>query len=101
MSAFHPFLTSASAGTTPLQKRFGLRLPFEVCIMICQRVHCLTAASGEKLQLLGSIFKRLWCIDEAAPFARLIKGIDDAVIRQRCHSRIVRLHRMLERDYAR
>jgi hypothetical protein len=55
---------------------------------------------AEKVQLLSSIFERLWHLDEARPFAKFIEGIDDAIIQHRCRSRIARLHRMLERDYA-
>jgi hypothetical protein len=53
----------------------------------------------DKLQLLGSLLDRLWRVDEAAPFARLLRRIDDALVQHRFRRRIVRLHGMLERNY--
>jgi hypothetical protein len=55
--------------------------------------------SNDRLQLLRSLFQGLWRVDEAPSFGRLLRRIDDAVIQYRSHMRIMRLNRMLERDY--
>jgi hypothetical protein len=54
----------------------------------------------DKLALMGSMFQHLWRVDETPLFGRLLKVIDDAIWQHRCHTRIVRLHRMLERRYS-
>jgi hypothetical protein len=68
--------------------------------MSCERVDGAVRVTTEKVQLLSSIFERLWRLDEGRRFARLVEGIDDAVIQHRCRSRVARLHRILERNYA-
>ena len=56
--------------------------------------------TNEKLQLLGPAFRRVWPVDEDGGFSRFLRRIDDALIQNRSHSRIARLDRMLERNYA-
>lgn len=68
--------------------------------MISERVAGPDQVIAEKVELLSSVFERLWHLDEARPFTKFIEGIDDAIVQHRCSSRIARLHRMLERDYA-
>jgi hypothetical protein len=53
-----------------------------------------------KLQLLSSVFERMWRVDESAPFGKLLRRIDEAIVQHRCRARILRLNRMLERDYS-
>ena len=52
-----------------------------------------------KLEVVGWLFERLWRVDEAAPFGRLLRRIDDGLLQHRSCTRIGRLHRMLERNY--
>ena len=56
-----------------------------------------SAPASEKLELLKLTFSRLWSIDEASPFGRLLRAIDESIALQRCRARLERMHRMLER----
>jgi hypothetical protein len=75
-------------------------MSFEAC-MSSERVFGPSLPMTDELQLVSAIFEPLWRVDEAAPFARLLRKIDDAIVQHRCRARIARLHRMLERNYPR
>jgi hypothetical protein len=59
--------------------------------------HVTSAPASEKLELLKVTFSRLWSVDEASPFGRLLRAIDESVALQRCRARLARMHRMLDR----
>ena len=59
-----------------------------------------SALYENKLKRLSGVFKRLWPLDEAAPFGRMLRAIDEALVQHRYRARIARLHRMLERNYS-
>jgi hypothetical protein len=67
--------------------------------MSCEPIFAPSILKTDKLQLLSSVFERLWRVDGAAAFGKLLRRIDEALVQRRCHTRIVRLHRMLEREY--
>jgi hypothetical protein len=73
-------------------------MSFEACMSI-ERTFGPSVAMSDRLQLVSSVFERLWGVDGAAPFQKLLRRIDDALVQRRCQIRIGRLDRMLERKY--
>ena len=68
--------------------------------MSCERIFGACSGTSDRLELLTPVFERLWPVDEAAGFGKLLRRIDEALIQHRSHNRIARLNRMLERNYA-
>jgi hypothetical protein len=68
--------------------------------MNCERIVGHRLPKTDKLQLLGSVFERLWHVNGATLFGKLLRRIDEALVLHQSQGRIARLHRMLERDYS-
>ena len=51
----------------------------------------------EEARLLSPVLWDLWPARATSRFANLLRAIDEAVVRQRCVSRLRRVHRMLAR----
>lgn len=48
---------------------------------------------------LGPAFDLLWPPEDTSQFGRLIRAIDEALVRSPCQARLHRFHRTLERNY--
>jgi hypothetical protein len=59
--------------------------------------HLTATPASESFELLKLTLSRLWSVDEASPFRRLLRSIDESVALHRCRARLARMHRMLER----
>jgi hypothetical protein len=68
--------------------------------MNCERIVGHRLPKTEKLQLLSSVFERLWHVNGATLFGKLLRRIDEALVLHQSQGRIARLHRMLERHYS-
>jgi hypothetical protein len=68
--------------------------------MNCERIVGHRLPKTDKLQLLGSVFERLWHVNGATLFGKLLRRIDEALVLHQSQGRIARLHRMLERHYS-
>ena len=57
----------------------------------------MVSSMAVKVSYLSAVFQRLWSLGDAGSLSGLLKLIDEAVLLQRCRSRLGRMHRMLAR----
>ena len=65
--------------------------------MASQRTHHSAVPAIQGARLLSPTFQDLWPAEVTSGFASLLRAIDQAILRQRCLSRLRRMQRMLAR----
>lgn len=65
--------------------------------MASERTHHSAGPAIEGARLLSPTFQDLWPAEATSGFASLLRAIDQAILRQRCLSRLRRMQRMLAR----